>query len=499
MLSENRRVDVVVVGCGNAALCAALSARENGANVVVLEKSPEAWRGGNSAFSGGNLRFAFNDVKDIYELVPDLSDSEKAGMEVIPYTHENFFDDLARLTEFQTDGELASTLIENSFSTLKWMRTKGVRMILTKGQSASSKGGKRRFKGGLFLEVVGGGRGLVDYLLDRAIDEGVEIRYASKATRLLRDTNGAISGVEVHGEDGPYEIHAPSVVLASGGFEANPEIRCRYLGPGWDLAKVRGTPYNTGDGLGMAMEIGVQPYGHWSGCSAVSWDLNAPPHGNISAPEPYQRNGYPIGIVVNAMGNRFFDEGSDFQNYTNSKYGKQIMAQSMRTAFQIFDRKTIDLLGDAYRSRKATMVEANTLEELAKNLEIDVEGFVDTVQSFNAAVLPGEFNTDIKDGKATQGIHPPKSNWALPIDEPPYWGFSVTSGITFTFGGVRVNTKGQVLNTENNIIPGLFAAGELVGGIFFFDYPNGAGLVSGAVYGRLSGLGAAKYASNGAS
>lgn len=499
MLSDAGRADVVVIGCGNAALCAALSARETGANVVMLEKSPEAWRGGNSSFSGGNLRFAFNEANDLYALVPDLSDAEKAGIEIEPYTHENFFDDLARLTEFQTDGELASTLIENSFPALKWMRTKGVRMILAGGQNVSNANGKRRFKGGLFLEVVGGGRGLVDFLLERAVDEGVEIRYSSKATRFLTDNRGAISGVEVQGEDGSYEINVSSVVLASGGFEANPEMRCRYLGPGWELARVRGTPYNTGDGIGMAMEIGVQPYGHWSGCSAVSWDLNAPLHGSISAREPYQRNGYPFGIVVNVMGERFFDEGADFQNYTNSKYGKKIMGQPMRAAFQIFDRKTIDLLGDAYRSRSATMAEADTLEELARKLEIDAEGFIDTVQAFNAAVQPGEFNSGIKDGKRTRGIQPPKSNWALPIDEPPYRGFPVTSGITFTFGGIRVNTKARVLNTENKVIPGLFAAGELVGGIFFFDYPNGAGLVAGAVYGRLAGMGAATHARNGAS
>ena len=487
--------DVLVVGCGNAALCAALSARDGGAKVLVLEKAPEAWRGGNSAFSGGLFRFAFSGIQDIYDLVPDLSEEEKKTIEIDPYTSERFFDDLARVTEYQTDGDLASTLVNESLPTLKWMRSKGLRLLLAGGRQAFKVGGKLRFWGGLILEIVGGGRGLVDALLDAARKAGVEIRYGTKATRLLMDRqSGAVTGGEVRGPEGSYEIHAPSVVLASGGFEANAEMRCRYLGPGWELAKVRGTPYNTGDGIRMALDIGAQSYGHWSGCHAVAWDLNAPPFGDLTVGESFQKHSYPFGVVVNLEGKRFLDEGADFRNYTYAKYGGEIMKQPQRTAFQIFDQKAVHLLRAEYRIRQVTKAEANTIEELAQKLEIDVEGLVQTVRGFNAAVQPAEFNPAVKDGKCTKGIHPPKSNWALPIDTPPYLGFAVTAGITFTFGGLRVNTKAEVMNTENEVIQGLYAAGELVGGVYYFNYPGGAGLTLGAVYGRLAGAGAARRA-----
>ena len=237
MRNGKEKCDVVVVGCGNAALCASLAARDQGAKkVVALEKAPEAWRGGNSAFSGGLFRFAFQSIEDIYALVPDMSDAEKENIEIEPYTSEKFFDDLALLTEYQTDGDLASVLIHESLPTLQWMRSKGLRLILASGRQAFKVDGKMRFWGGLILEIVGGGRGLIDSLLDAANEAGVEVRYGAKATRLLTDRMGAARGVEVRGPEGPYEIEAHGVVLASGGFEANAEMRCRYLGPGWELA-----------------------------------------------------------------------------------------------------------------------------------------------------------------------------------------------------------------------------------------------------------------------
>ncbi len=495
MRNGKEKCDVVVVGCGNAALCASLAARDQGAKkVVALEKAPEAWRGGNSAFSGGLFRFAFQSIEDIYALVPDMSDAEKENIEIEPYTSEKFFDDLALLTEYQTDGDLASVLIHESLPTLQWMRSKGLRLILASGRQAFKVDGKMRFWGGLILEIVGGGHGLIDSLLDAANEAGVEVRYGAKATRLLTDRMGAARGVEVRGPEGPYEIEAHGVVLASGGFEANAEMRCRYLGPGWELAKVRGTPYNTGDGIRMALDVGAQPYGNWSGCHAVAWDLNAPPFGDLTVGESYQKHSYPFGIIVNVEGRRFVDEGADFRNYTYAKYGRNILQQPRRAAFQIFDQKTAHMLRDEYRIREVTKAEANTPEELARQLEIDVDGFVRTVREFNAAVQPGEYNPTIKDGKGTEGVNPPKSNWALPIDEPPYLGFAVTTGITFTFGGIRVTPRAEVINTENEVIPGLFAAGELVGGVYYFNYPGGAGLTLGAVYGRLAGAAAGRRA-----
>jgi len=491
---ENNQFDVAVVGSGNAGLCATLSAREASASVLLLEKAPVEWRGGNSFFTGGVFRFAFRGMEDIKALVPDLSEEELDSIEIDPYDEDKFYEDLLRITDYLTDGDLALTLIRRSLPTMQWLREKGVRWNLAFGRQAFRVGQKYRFWGGLVVEAVGGGPGLMSALFERAEKEGIEIRYASKARRLLTDQRGKILGLEVRGPQGPYEVRCPSVVLAGGGFEANAEWRCRYLGRDWDLAKVRGTPFNTGDGIRMALDIGAQPYGHWSSCHSVAWDLNAPPHGDRKVGELFQKHSYPFGITVNIRGERFFDEGADFRNYTYAEYGGRILTQPKRAAFQIFDSKVLDLLRHEYRIREVTKAEASTIEELAKKLEISVEGLLRTVREFNAAVQPGEFNPTILDGKCTKGIRPPKSNWALPIDTPLFVGYAVTTGITFTFGGLHITTGGEVLDTENRPIPGLYAAGELVGGLFYFNYPGGSGLMGGAVFGRIAGTEAARYA-----
>lgn len=486
--------DVVVVGSGNAGLCAALAAREIGASVLLVEKAPAEWRGGNSFFTGAALRFAFRGIEDIKTLVPDLSEEELKSVEIEPYDEDQFYNDMLRVTDYLTDAELCLTMIRESLSTLEWLRSKGVRWTLAFGRQAFRVGEKFRFWGGLIIEAVGAGPGLVGPLFDRAEKDGVGIRYKSKATRLLTDREGGIAGIEIRGEGGPYEVRAPSVVLAAGGFEANAEWRCRYLGPDWELAKVRGTPYNTGDGIRMAMEIGAQPFGHWSSCHAVAWDLNAPPHGDRKVGDLFQKHSYPLGIIVNIRGERFLDEGADFRNYTYAEYGRRIIAQPHRAAFQIFDAKVLPLLREEYRIREVTRAESSTIEELAKKLEIDVAGLTRTVKEFNAAVEPGAFNPAVLDGKRTRGIVPPKSNWALPIDTPPFVGYAVTTGITFTFGGLRVTPQAQVLDMENRPIPGLYAAGENVGGLFYYNYPGGSGLTAGAVFGRKAGSRAAAYA-----
>jgi tricarballylate dehydrogenase len=291
------------------------------------------------------------------------------------------------------------------------------------------------------------------------------------------------------------DVKARSVVIASGGFESNAEMRTRYLGPGWELAKVRGTPYNTGDGIRMAMEIGASSYGNWSGCHAVGWDYNAPEFGDLTVGDNFQKHSYPWGIMVNATGRRFVDEGADFRNYTYAKYGRVILNQPNNFAWQIFDKKIIPMLRDEYRIKRVTKQSANTIEELAKKLEgVNPEGFIDEIKAYNAAVKKDvPFNPNIKDGRCTVGLPVNKSNWANTIDEPPFEAFQVGCGISFTFGGVRIDPDtGQVIDGDMNPIPGLYAAGELVGGIFYFNYPGGSGLMSGTVFGRIAGHGAAR-------
>jgi tricarballylate dehydrogenase len=486
--------DVVVVGGGNAAMCAALSAREAGARVLVLEKAPEAWRGGNGFFTAGGFRFAFKSFDELREVVGDLSDEEAASMEVDPYTEDDFYDDLMRVTEDLADPDLALLVVRESQATVRWMRERGVRWIPMFGRQAYKVGSRFRFWGGLVLEAVGGGPGLIDMEYQAAAKAGIEVRFEAKVTRLQTDDRGAVTGVVVRSASGVETLPARSVVLASGGFEANPEMRTRYLGRDWDLARVRGTPYNTGDGIRMALDIGAQPWGHWSGCHAVQWDANAPWHGDRKVGDNFQKHSYPLGIIVNLRGERFVDEGADFRNYTYVRYGREVIRQPRRAAFQIFDRKVVALLREEYRIREVTKAEDPTLEGLARKLEIDVAGFVDTVTRFNAAVQPGEFNPAVKDGKGTRGIAPPKSNWAQPLDTPPYVGYAVTTGITFTFGGLRITPEAQVLDLEQKPIGGLFAAGELVGGLFYHNYPGGAGLMAGAVLGRIAGRSAARAA-----
>jgi tricarballylate dehydrogenase len=308
------------------------------------------------------------------------------------------------------------------------------------------------------------------------------------------DATGGARGLVVRRDGSNVEVPAGAVVLATGGFEANPEMRAKYLGPNWDVVKVRGTEFNTGDGITMALEVGAQPYGNWSGCHAVAWDANAPATGDRKVGDGYQKHSYPFGIVVNKAGKRFLDEGADFRNYTYAKYGKEILNQPGRVAFQIFDAKVMHLLRDEYRIRETTKAEAADLSELARRLEIHPEGLGRTVRDFNAAVTDRPFEPTVLDGKCTLGIDPPKSNWALPIDTPPYVGYAVTCGITFTFGGVRVSRKAEVLDGDNQPIPGLTAAGEIVGGLFYHNYAGGTGLTSGAVFGRIAGRTAAAFA-----
>jgi tricarballylate dehydrogenase len=480
------------VGGGNAALCAALSAREHGARVRVVEKAPEAWRGGNSFFTAGGFRFAFKSFEELSELVGDLSDEEKASMEVDPYTEDAFYDDLMRVTEDLADPDMALALVRESQATVRWMRDQGIRWIPMFGRQAYKVGAKFRFWGGLVLEAVGGGPGLIEMEYAAASRKGIEVRFETKAMRLLTDTRGGVTGVEVRTAKGLEALEARAVVLAAGGFEANGEMRTRYLGRNWDLARVRGTPYNTGDAIRMALDVGALPWGHWSGCHSVAWDYNAPWHGDRKVGDNFQKHSYPLGLIVNIRGERFVDEGADFRNYTYVKYGRTIIEQPRRAAFQIFDQKVISMLREEYRIREVTKAEAMTWAELARKLEIDEEGFVRTVTAYNAAVQPGEFNPAIKDGKSTRGIVPPKSNWALPLDAPPFVGFAVTTGITFTFGGLKITGEGQVIDCEQRPIPGLYAAGELVGGLFYHNYPGGAGLMAGAVFGRTAGRSAAR-------
>jgi tricarballylate dehydrogenase len=484
---------VVVVGAGNAALCAALSAAETAKRVLVLERAPESESGGNSRFTAGLLRVAYRGVDDLKRAMPDLSADEIARSDFGTYTEEQFLDDMGRITEYRCDPDLTEVLVKKSLSTVEWMRSKGIRFTAAWGRQAFNINGKFKFWGGLAVEAVGGGPGLVEGLTNAARKNGIEIWYQARALNLIFGDLG-VTGVRVKREGKTLELKAKSVVLAAGGFQADPEWRTRYLGPGWELAKVRGTRFNTGDGIRMALEAGAAAAGNWSGCHAVAWERNAPEFGDLAVGDQFQKHSYPWGIYINAEGKRFVDEGADFRNYTYAKYGRVILQQPGQFAWQIFDAKVKAQLRDEYKIKQVTKRTASTLEELVGKLE-DTNGAnaLKEIQEYNAAVqtqIP--FNPNIKDGRCTRNLRINKSNWADTIDTPPFEAYAVTCGITFSFGGLKINTEAQVLSTDGEPIPGLYAAGELVGGIFWFNYPGGSGLTNGAVFGKIAGASAAK-------
>jgi tricarballylate dehydrogenase len=488
------RPDVLVIGAGNAALCSAISAHENGAKVVVLEAAPFEERGGNSHYTGGAFRFAFAGPEDLKQICP-ISDEDLENIDFGTYTEDQFFDDMYEMTQYRTDPELCEILVRSSLETAKWVAQQGVKLHPGLGRQAYKVDGKFKFWGGLALHINGGGPELLAALYRKIEACGIPIHYDTPAVELIYEHGRVVGAIADQGGE-RVEIRAGAVILACGSFESNPEMRARYLGPGWDLAKVRGTRFNMGAGLTMALAIGAQPYGNWSGCHSVAWDVNAPAYGDLTIGDQFQKHNYPFGLLVNARGERYVDEGANFHSHTYAKYGGEIMRQPGMFAWQIFDSKVTNLLRSEYRIRRVTKAEANTLEELAPKLTgVDPDAFLRTARDFNAACRADiPFNPNILDGKRTEGLAIDKTNWANPLDTPPFHAYHVTTGVTFTFGGLKVSSGAEVADLYGRTIPGLFAAGEMVGGLYYFNYASGTGLMAGATFGRLAGRNAANVA-----
>jgi tricarballylate dehydrogenase len=484
--------DVIVVGAGNAALCAALAAKEKAGKVLVLERAPEDESGGNSRYTAGLMRVAYSGVEDLKKAITDLSAEEIARTDFGTYTEDQFLDDMGRVTEYRCDPDLTEILVKQSLPTVEWMRKKGVRFTAAWGRQAFNINGRFKFWGGLTVEAVGGGPGLVESLTNIARKNGIEVWFQARALELLSDDSG-ITGVKIKYKGKTQNLSAKSVVLAAGGFQSDPEQRTRYLGPGWELAKVRGTRFNTGDGIRMALAAGAAATGNWSGCHAVAWERNAPEFGDLAIGDQFQKHSYPWGVYINAEGKRFVDEGADFRNYTYAKYGRVILSQPGQFAWQIFDGKVKAQLRDEYKIKQVTKRVGNTLEELVGKLEdTDQKAALKEIQEYNAAVQTDiPFNPNIKDGRGTKNLRINKSNWANTLDTPPFEAYAVTCGITFSFGGLKINSNAQVMSSDGEPIRGLYAAGELVGGIFWFNYPGGTGLTNGAVFGKIAGTNAA--------
>ncbi|MGO1173413.1 MAG: FAD-dependent tricarballylate dehydrogenase TcuA, partial [Actinomycetaceae bacterium] len=453
-----------------------------------LEAAVEGEEGGNSFYTAGATRIVHGGLQDLIDLVE--ADERHAVTEVPPYSEADYVGDLEKVTDGRNDPELSAVLAAESRDTLQWLKdSHGARYRLMYERQAYERGDGYLFWGGLHVGNVGGGVGLIRDHQAAAERAGIDVRYGHRVVE-LRTADGRVNGVVARTSEGErVELGAESVVIASGGFEASAELREKHLGPGWGSAKLRGTPHNTGEMLEEALGLGAGTGGDWSSCHAVAWDAWAENNeSNRELTNRLTRGGYPLGIVVNADGRRFVDEGADFRNYTYAKYGAEILKQPGSVAFQVFDSTQRPLLRtEEYDMPGIGVVQADSLEELAEGMGVDVGAFVTTVREFNDSIdrsVPAD--PTVKDGRAAD-VTPPKSNWALPIEEGPFYAFPVTCGITFTFGGLKADTHGRVLDQKGEHIAGLYACGEALGGLFAGNYPGGSGLAAGSVFGRRAG------------
>ena len=484
---------VVVVGSGNAALSAGIAALEKGADVVIYEKADKKMAGGNTKYTAGAMRFAYDNGEELMPLLKNPNDARLRNTDFGSYTKEHFSSDLLGFNDGRALSDEQNKLVSKSFETIKWLSTHNIKFEPIFSRQSFLKDGKHIFWGGLTLASENEGVGLFEQELSAFNALGGKIHYQSPMTGLIF-VNDTVKGIKVNEKT----IEADAVILGSGGFEANDELRKKLIGEDWGAAKVRGTPHNTGDGLTMALNIGAKRHGLFDGCHATPMDLHMKNYGGLDL-EPSERKNYRkicyfLGIMVNANGERFLDEGKNFRNYTYAQYGRKVLEQPGHFAWQIFDSKVFNLLYEEYSFHDAHFVESETMEELISKLEgVNKDEVSKTIIEYNDSIDTNvNFDPTILDGKSTKGLVIKKSNWAQKLDKGPFKAFPVTGGITFTYGGLKVSEEGAVINQEDRPIKGLFACGELVGGVFFNGYPGGSGLTSGAVFGRIAGYGAAK-------
>ncbi|MBO0766669.1 MAG: FAD-dependent tricarballylate dehydrogenase TcuA, partial [Hyphomicrobiaceae bacterium] len=423
---------MIVIGGGSAALEAAISARQAGASsVVLLEKAPPHESGGNAQFSHVGFRFVHSGPDELREFLAEVPQEKYRRMQIPAYTRQNFLDDLNRVTQGRIDPVLAECLVDQSNAAVHWMKDIGVKW---EPEKLTEVDGKLYLPGGHHIHPIGGGPGMLEQLRSIAFKAvGAEIRFESRVNA-IHGNDRRVEGVRVSTPDGEYDLAARAVIVCSGGFQANAEMRARYLGPNADLMKVRGSKHNTGEVLNMLLALGVKSAGHWQGAHMSPIDGKAPdvetPAMSDGRGNSMNRYDYQFGITVNALGQRFYDEGEAKHAYTYAKTGRAVLQQPGGVAYQIYDQTGIDLFRHG-RDYPATHVEAPTLEALARKIGIEPEPFLRTVEEFNAACrtdiafMPGEL-----DGKGTVGITPKKSNWAVPLTRGPFRAYPVTGGVT---------------------------------------------------------------------
>jgi tricarballylate dehydrogenase len=465
MVSLSRVYDVLVIGGGNAALCAAITAREAGASVLLIEWAPKAFRGGNTRHTR-NLR---------------AMHSEPTSVLTETYLEDEYWDDLKRVTGGNTNEELARITIRETEGSLPWLEARGVRF------QPSLTGTLNLSRTNAFF--LGGGKSLVNALFNHAERIGVEVLYDTEATDLVLD-DGFVREVKIVSKGFPATVRSKAVVASSGGFQANIEWLKEYWGPPAENFLIRGTPYAKGRVLRSLLDQGVHQIGDPTQCHAVGIDARAPQFdGGIAS----RLDSVPFSIMLNQNAERFYDEGEDVWPKRYAIWGRLIAQQPGQIGYSIVDAKAEKLfmpsVFPAYR--------ANTIRELAGQLGLDPDKVEKTIKEYNAAVQPGVFDSTKLDGCTTAGITPPKTNWAQKIDTAPFIAYPLRPGITFTYLGVKVDERARVLMGNNVPTANLYASGEIMAGnILSKGYLAGFGMSIGTVFGRIAGREAARRVLN---
>jgi tricarballylate dehydrogenase len=457
--------DIVVVGCGIAGLAAGVRALELGASATILEKAPKKHRGGHTQFTE-----SFRIPTENIELDQDVE------FNVEDYSTSDFYSDIMKVTNYRADPDLAKAVSEGAVHTFEWLTDMGLEWEYQAPHPGYT-------AGRVWLE----GEEMVDDLVDRFEEAGGEVHYNTEARGLVRDDEGDVVAVDARMAGRKVRFTGDAVVLAAGDYGSSKERRTRYYGPGYGNMKVRGSRYNTGEAIDAAMDVGAKSEGEWGDAHMAIIDVESPDkEGGIT-----RIDGYQLGLILNHDGERFVDEGEDSRAQTYAKFGRRIFEQPYHEAFIIVDSKTVD---DVAHMGPGRPISADSLDALVRRLDIeDPEQAVETIEEYNAACDPGDYDPEVLDGNHTEGLDLEKSNWALPLDEPPFTGYPVTGGMTFAFGGVAITPEAEVLDTRDEIIPGLYGAGNSTGGLFYNNYPGGTGLTNAAVFGKIAAESAAEY------
>jgi tricarballylate dehydrogenase len=477
--------DVIIAGAGNAGLTCAIAAAEMGKRVLVIEKAKEIYKGGNSSLTM-NFRFSHQSVDELLDLIDDNDKCSEKTKELKekyqPYSEFDFLNDIMKVNDHQSSIELSKTLVENSLSTIKWMRRLGHQWIYKDSGNILPRSVPVRIKG------RGAGLQAINFSLCKKL--GVNFLYNCALIDFHLDDD-VVSDITIEYDGKIFTSYIKSLVIACGGYQANNKLVRKYLGDKWGNVPLRGVPFNTGDGHDIALRNGISLSSGFGGCHATPQGANIKKYrlpGDNDDSQNSSRYLFNLGITVNKYGERFFDEGGDYPNFIYSKIGELIVEQDGEIAFQILDKKHINKLSNGYFVQGG-LFSSRSLESLSKKLGISKDGLATTLVKFNDSLkhISNPIDINSLDGNNTIGLDVNKSNWAEPFDGNPFYVAPIQTGLTFTYGGMEVNKHGNVRLINGNFVRNLYACGECMGGVHIKNYAGGTGLMLGSVFGKIIG------------